>query len=53
VLPEDHRGKVVADTGEVSVLVANDDLQGTAALLIVSSPDGTVLFKQPVNIGGN
>jgi hypothetical protein len=51
VLPEDQRGKVVAETGEVSVIVANDDLQGTAVLLVVSTPDGTVIFKQPVNIG--
>lgn len=53
VLPEGARNKTVSDGGETSILVERDELIGTATLLVLTTPDGTVVFKHPLNIGEN
>lgn len=52
VLPATQRGKAPDASGRVSILVENDDLLGTAAV-IVALRDGHVVAKQTVTIGDN
>lgn len=51
VLPADQRDKPVPAGGEISVLVENDDLTGSAVLLVLSATTGNVIFKHALNIG--
>ena len=45
--------KEVSADGTVSVLVPDDDKEGTAAFAVLLAPDGTVLDKRPTTIGGD
>ena len=38
--------------GPVALLVPDDTLMGTPALIVVLGPDGQVLAKAPTEIGG-
>ena len=44
-------GKQIDETGNVSVVVEDDDLMGTAAFLVVLSFDGSVIAKESTTIG--
>ena len=46
-------GKGIGAVGEVSLLVEDADREGEAALIVVVSPDGTVLAQTPTIIGGS
>lgn len=52
VLPPSQRGKAPDPSGRISILVENDDLLGTAAVM-VALRDGSVVAKQTVTIGDN
>ncbi|HEX8820308.1 MAG TPA: BREX-1 system phosphatase PglZ type B, partial [Archangium sp.] len=45
--------KTVGADGTCSVPVADPDLAGTAAFVVLLAPDGTVLDKKPTTIGGD
>ena len=52
LLAASQRSKTLDDAGRVSVVIENDDLLGTAAV-IVAIRDGGVVAKQTVTIGDN
>jgi hypothetical protein len=43
--------KAVDDLGEASLVVADDDLEGTAVQVVLIAPDGAVLDKRPTTVG--
>lgn len=45
-------GKPVNETGKVSLVVEDDTLEGTAAVLVLVDAQGTVVAKRPTTIGG-
>ena len=45
--------KTVAADGSCSVVVPDDDKEGTAAFAVLLTPDGTVLDKRSTTIGGD
>lgn len=45
--------KPVGDDGGVSVIVSDDGKEGTAAFAVLLAPDGAVLDKRSVTIGGD
>jgi hypothetical protein len=52
LLSASQRAKQPDETGRASIVVENDDLLGTAAV-IVAIRDGSVVAKQTVTIGDN
>jgi hypothetical protein len=52
LLNASQRSKTVDDAGRISVVIENDDLLGTAAV-IVAVRDAGVVAKQTVTIGDN
>jgi len=45
--------KLVADDGTVALVVADDSLEGTPALIVLLGEDGTPLVKTPTAVGEN
>lgn len=52
LLSASQRSKTLDDAGRISVVIENDDLLGTAAV-VVAIRDGNVVAKQTVTIGDN
>ena len=45
--------KMVGADGHVSLLVENEDLEGTVVSLVMIDPSGSVIGKQATTIGGD
>lgn len=51
VLEGEQRNRAVPEGGQLSLLVARDDLMGSAVLLILTDAAGRVVFKHALTIG--
>ncbi len=53
VLTPEQRDRPIPADGVLSILVEEDDLIGTAVLVVLADAAGSIIFKHPLNIGEN